>query len=196
MHPFKVCLHEILHIHFFSRVIFPLSSIKSFSSVPQQAIVVYIHFPSCFCADNAFWAPCLVLPISHIWIVPNHPEILDITIYVGAAPLNITSIVAYLATWIHGDLWISWRLWRTIYIISGTRERWSGYLSLVMGISFVKMVTLVEKTARWNVAIIAALPIKISWACHYAMLKLGTEEVSYYMLCIVCLAQKQFLICV
>lgn len=69
-------------------------------------------------------------------------------------------------------------------------------MSLVMGVSFVKMVTLVEKTARWNVATIAALPIKISWACHYAMLKLGTEEVSYYMLCIVCLAQKQFLICV
>lgn len=40
----------------------------------------------------------------------------------------------------------------------GTSER---CVSLVLGMSFVKMFTLVGKTVRWNVATTASAPIKV-----------------------------------
>ena len=54
-----------------------------------------------------------------------------------------------------------------------------------------------SKSSQVEGSITASAPIKLSWACHRANAEtVGTEEVSGYVLGIVFLTQKWFLICV
>lgn len=145
MHPLKVCLKFSSSTS--SQGWFFLSLPLTLSPAPQRVILVYTNFPSCLFIVNGVSAPCFVLHVSYFWCVSNCASEIS---YVPASVWEES--LQLLLTLQLGSMSNRWRLWKAINIILGTRKRCCGYVLLVIGLGFVKMVTLVGKAARWKVA--------------------------------------------